>query len=701
MPPSQDSKKPSGFSFKSLRDLFVPLNTFINWSESRTVMLLAVVIGLMGGFGAVIFRRLIQWVQLVFFGPGDNLLDLAWGLPWWQRMIIPAIGGLCLAPLIKFFTKETKGHGVPEVMENLALRAGRIRPRTMVTRTLASAICIGSGGSVGREGPIIQIGAAIGSTVGQFMRATESRMRTLVGCGAAAGMAATFNAPLGGALFAVEVILGDFGLAQITPIIISSVSATAVSRVFLGNYPAFELHPYHLVSHWELLLYAGLGVCAGLLAWLFVTVLYRSEDFFESIRLPIWVKPSIGGLLIGVIAIWYPHIYGSGYEAMNLALRSEMTLKLLLFLIFIKLGATSITISSGGSGGIFAPSLFQGAMLGGLLGELVNILLPGATASSGAYALVGMGAMIAGTMQAPITVILVIFELTNDYTIILPVMTSCIISTLLAYKLLRGQSIYTRKLIRKGINIFRGRDLNVLRGLKVGDVMETQVAKVKDNTPLPQLIRIAMSEPHASFIQVDEKSRMTGLIPLQNILEAMGDENLREILVAEDVALHDYPVLRTDEPLDAVIRKLGDWGIEEVPVVDPDRPDLPAGMLRQANVLNAYRGAVIRQDLGTHVANGLVSAPAPKQVELLGGFRMVEIEAPRKFVGKTLQDLGISHQYGVQVFLIRKPPKTTGADSNGEEQMHFVPQGSDSIDPGDRLVLVGTEKNLQRIIRMT
>ena len=693
--------KASSSSAKFIRELFTPLIVFINWSESRLILLVAVVVGLMGGFGAVLFRWLIQGFQLLFFGPGENLLDLALGLPWWQRFLIPAVGGICLAPLIKYFAQETKGHGVPEVMENLALRSGQMRPRTILTRALASAISIASGGSVGREGPIIQIGSAMGSTVGQFLRASEFRMKTLVGCGAAAGMAATFNAPLGGALFAVEVILGDFGLAQVTPIIISSVTATAISRVFLGNYPAFEVPAYSLISYGELILYAALGVCAGLLAWLFVSILYRSEDMFESIPLPSWIKPAIGGLMVGAIAVKFPHIYGTGYEAINLTLRTEMTIQLLLLLIFIKLVATSVTIGSGGSGGVFAPSLFQGAMLGGFLGELFNMAFPGITAPSGAYALVGMGAMIAGCMHAPITVILVIFELTGDYTSILPVMTSCIISTLLAYRLLGAESIYTRKLIRRGVSIFRGRDLNILRSLKVGDVMEPQMVKVKDSTPLPQLIRLAMSDPHPIFIQVDEQGHMTGLIPLQNILEAMRDENLREILVAEDVALLAYPVLKTDDPLDEVIRKLGDSGIEEAPVVDPTHPEIPIGLLRYSNVVQAYRHAVIRQDLSGYVANGLMSDLSPKQVELLGGFRMVEIEAPRQFVGKTLRDLGISHKYGVQVFLIRKSPKQRETGGEEEELMHFVPQGSDSIDPGDKLVLVGTEKNLKRIISMT
>jgi len=695
--------KKNSFSIaKFLRKQLAPLVNFINWSESRLILLVAVVIGLMGGFGAVAFRWLIKSLQTLFFGQGENLLDLALGLPWWWRLLIPTLGGICLAPLIKFFSKETKGHGVPEVMEDIARHAGRMRPRTIFTRAIASAISIASGGSVGREGPIIQIGSAMGSTVGQFLRASESRMKTLVGCGAAAGMAATFNAPLGGALFAVEVILGDFGLSQVTPIIISSVTATAISRVFLGNYPAFEVPAYSLINYSELFLYAALGLCAGLLAWLFVTILYRSEDIFESVvKLPIWVKPAIGGLLVGLIAVRFPHVYGTGYETINLALGGKMTIQLLLLLIFIKLAATSITIGSGGSGGVFAPSLFQGAMLGGLLGVLFNMSFPGAIAPSGAYALVGMGAMIAGCMQAPITVILMIFELTGNYASILPVMTSCIISTLLAYRLLGGESIYTRKLIRRGVNLFRGRDLNILRNLKVGDVMEQQIFRVKDNTPLPQLIRIAMSDPHPSFIQVDEDGRMTGLIPLNNILEAMRDENLREILVAQDLALLEYQALRSDEPLDEVVRRFGDRGLEEAPVVDPAHPEFPIGVLRHANVIQAYRRAVIREDLGSHVANGLMSDPSPKQVELLGGFRMVEIETPRQFIGKTLQELGISHKYGVQVFLIRKLLKLAGPDSGDEEQMHFVPCGTDTIDAGDKLVLVGTEKNLQRIIRMT
>jgi len=675
------------------------------WSETRLILIVAVVIGLLGGLGAVGFRKLISLFQGIFFGPGSNFLDLLLSLPWWHRLLIPALGGIILSPLIRYFPLETKGHGVPEVMESLALRGGRMRGRTVFTRALASALTLASGGSVGREGPIVQIGSAMGSRVGQLLHASDNRLKTLVGCGAAAGMAATFNAPIGGALFAIEVILGDFALSQVTPIIISSVTATVISRWLLGNTPAFIVHHMPLVSVWEFLFFAGLGILAGGLAWLFVTVLYRSEDMFERTRLPVLARPVVGMLAVGVIGIWFPHVYGSGYDSMDLALDSRLPLLMLLVLTFIKLFATSVTVGSGGSGGVFAPALFQGAMLGGLVGSLLHLAAPGLVSPSGSYALVGMGAMIAGTMQAPITVILIIFELTGDYAIILPVMTASILSSLVAFKLLSGQSIYTRKLVRKGINIYRGRDLNILRTLQVGDVMLPQVGRVEDSTPLPQLIGKALTEQHQSFVLVDETGRMTGLVPLQNVLEVMQDVNLRDLLVAQDLALLDFPVLQKDQRLDEVIRRYGDSGIEEVPVVDPAHPGMPIGMLRQQDMLAAYRRAVIRHDLGAHVARSLTSDPRFHEVELVAGYKMVEIEAPRLFWGQTLAALSLSERYGVQVFLIRKggpeDQNKPAPGAEGERQMHFVPRGEDRIDPGDGLVLVGTQENLNKIFSLS
>ncbi|MCK5453125.1 MAG: chloride channel protein, partial [Calditrichia bacterium] len=336
----------------------------------------------------------------------------------------------------------------------------------MFAKLLASAICIGSGGSTGREGPVIQIGASVGSTIGQFLRVNPERMKIFVGCGAAAGIAAVFNAPVAGALFSLEIILGDFGVAQFGPIVIASVVATVVSRWFLGNNPAFEVPEYNLVSPVELIPYAILGIIAGLVALMFIKTLYSIEDYFEKLKLHDIIKTMLGGLMIGIMGIFVPHIYGVGYNSMDLALLGELPWMLMLGLIFFKILATSLSLGSGGSGGIFAPSLFLGTMTGGFFGALVHKVIPDHSATSGAYSLVGMGAVVAGATHAPITAILIIFEMTGDYAIILPLMISAIIATVLTTKL-KKESIYTLKLIRRGVDLFRGREVNILKALTV------------------------------------------------------------------------------------------------------------------------------------------------------------------------------------------------------------------------------------------
>ncbi len=389
---------------------------------------LAVFVGLAGGFGAVGFRYLINFFQSLAYGSDGNLLDLVKSIPWYLRVSVPALGGLVVGPLVYFWAREAKGHGVPEVMEAVALKSGLIRKRLVIIKSLASAICIGTGGSVGREGPIVQIGSAIGSTIGQMLKISADRMRTLVGCGAAAGIAATFNAPIAGSMFALEIILGDFGLATFSPIVISSVIATAVSRHFLGDAPAFIVPAYELVSAWEFPLYVLLGLFCAVVAVTFIKTLYRVEDIFDGLKFPEYLKAVIGGIILGVISLLFPQILGVGYGAIDLSLGQSYTWWLLLVLVMCKILATSITIGSGGSGGIFAPSLFMGAMAGGFFGTVVHNLFPSVTASPGAYSIVGMGAVVSATTHGPLTALLMLFEMTGDYKIILPLMITCIIS---------------------------------------------------------------------------------------------------------------------------------------------------------------------------------------------------------------------------------------------------------------------------------
>jgi CIC family chloride channel protein len=419
---------------------------------------LAILVGLGAGLGAVAFRWLIYAIQRLFFGGSAHLFP-SLGL---LRVIpLPAIGGLLVGLLTYYLAREARGHGVPEVMLAVVAQGGRIRPRVAVVKSLASAVCIGSGGSAGREGPIVQIGSGLGSTLGQVLHLPEGTLRLLVACGAAGGIAATFNAPISGVLFASEIILRRFETRALGFIVLSSVAATAVARSVWGDARPFVVPPYQLVSAWEFPLYALLGlICVGA-ALLLVRVLYGLEDVFSRWRTREYVKPAVGGLLVGLIGFIHPKIFGVGYGpqpigpplgGLELALLGRISLGLAIAYAALKLLATSLTIGSGGSGGIFSPCLFIGAATANAFGQIVHRLLPAYTAAAGAYALVGMGAVFAGAAQAPLTAIIIIFEMTRDYRIILPIMTAAVISTLVAHHVSRD-TIYTLKIRRRGIDI--------------------------------------------------------------------------------------------------------------------------------------------------------------------------------------------------------------------------------------------------------
>jgi len=577
----------------SLRATLTGLNDRLKRGAPGYMLLVAVAIGLLGGYGAVGFRYLIASLQEA--GWATDAFSVAWveSLPWYWVVGVPAAGGLVVGSITRWFASETKGHGVPEVMEAVALRHGRIRPRVVVGKAFASGVCIASGGSVGREGPIVQIGAAIGSTVGQVLQVGSRRLRTLVGCGAAAGIAATFNAPVAGALFAVEVILGDFAVPQFSPIVISSVAATIVSHRHLGDLPAFEIPEYSLEHTGEFLGYTVLGVLAGLLAFAFVRSLSLAEDRFDRVPLPAPLKAALGGVALGGIALVFPGVLGVGYESMNLALVGSPTATFLLGLLAAKLLAICITLGTGGSGGIFAPSLFLGAMLGGAVGLAMQELLPGA-APPGAYALVGMGAVVSATTHAPITAILILFELTNDYRIILPLMIACILATQLAMKLDR-ESIYTVKLTRRGVNVRAGQDLNLLRNIPVREVVVEEVETLAPSERLASLIARMSASEARSFYVLDGDRRLHGVVSMRELRPVLGDADvLRDLVVAADVADTRFPSVTIDDSLDTVLVRLDVGYRDELPVLDGERL---VGAVRIEDVLARYRHELQRREV--------------------------------------------------------------------------------------------------------
>lgn len=652
------------------------------------MIIIAIIIGILGGFAGIGIRTMILWISELSFGAGNNFLENVMNTSWYWILIIPAIGGLIVGPIIYFFAPEAKGHGVPEVMEAILLKGGAIRPRVAFLKAVASAITIGTGGSVGREGPIIQIGSSIGSTVGQFFRVPSKRLKTLVGCGAAAGIAAAFNAPIAGALFAVEIILMDFAVAQFSPIVISSVMATVISRNFEGDFAAFIVPKYQLVSPYEIGFYFILGALSGLTAYLFIKSLYMSEDFFDNkLKMPGYLKPALGGLIIGIIALTFPQIMGVGYDSINNALYGNMIWYIALILIFLKIIATSITLGSGGSGGIFAPSLFMGAMLGYFFGSFVHQYFPDITATPGAYALVAMGGLVAGTTRAPITAIIIVFELTNDYHIILPLMITCIISTILSARF-SSESIYTLKLLLRNIGIKEGVETNVMDSIDVKDVYSTDFESINATDNFSQVVNSIISGKEFDFPVLTEGGRILGIISLNDIKDYLFEkDSLQNLLIAGDIANTNFDTITPDDNCGTAMEKLRYSRYEGLPVIEKKGSEKIIGFIRRKEILDAYHKAIERKEITSSLASSISMKNEEPQVHFMEGYSINEIAPPKSFIGSSIRDLNIRAKYGVDVLSIKTKEKRG-------EKIKAIPSPDYVIKEGDTLVIAGEIKNI-------
>lgn len=662
------------------------------------MVLVAIACGLAGAGGAIGLRALVHGFSALFFGDALPALGelfapgghgepelMGAGAPAWRRLVAPALGGAIVGPLLYWLAREARGHGVPAVMEAVARRGGVIRPRVVAVTTLASALTIGSGGSVGREGPIVQIGSAIGSAIGQLLRLPARQVRTLVGCGAAAGIAATFNAPIAGALFAAEVILLDFATARLTPIVISSVVATVVSRAVLGDSPSFAVPSWELVSPWELVAYGVLGVLAGFVGVWFGSALHAAERFFERLPLPDLAKPAIGGLLVGAIGMQLPYVFGSGYGTINAALEGQLGIGVLALLLVAKLAATSITLGSGATGGVFAPALFLGAVGGGAFGGAVHAAFPDGSASSGAYALVAMGAVLSATSHAPITAIIMIFELTQSISIIPPLMTSCVIATLVA-STLRRDSIYTRKLVERGVDLLAEKDPNVLRSLRVRDLVDRDVERVPADASFQEVLDLVVRSPHSDFFVVDAAGALRGAISVAHLRRLFFEEEaLRHVVVAADLLEADRPSVLESDDLDGALQLLSATGVAELAVVAEDDPTRLIGTLHERDVLEAYHRAMLERDLSGGLSTRVGLADRGGAMELGGGFVLSEVEAPRSFAGRSLREIDLRARHGVQVLLLRSGTAVR------------VPTAEDRVELGDVLVVAGPADAVKRL----
>jgi CIC family chloride channel protein len=621
------------------------------------MIIAAIIIGLLAGFAAIGIRFLIHEISYLCFQGEGNLLQNIINTPWYWILIIPTVGGLIVGPIIYFLAPEAKGHGVPEVMQSILLKGGNIRPRVAIIKAIASSITIGTGGSVGREGPIIQIGSSLGSMVGQFLRVPSKRMKTLVGCGAAAGIAAAFNAPIAGALFAVEIILMDFAIAQFSPIVIASVIATVVSHTFEGKFAAFIVPSYELVS------------------------------FDNKLKFPEYLKPALGGIQVGLIALIFPHIMGVGYDTINDALYGNMFWYLALALVFIKILATSITLGSGGSGGIFAPSLFMGAMLGFFFGHGVHTLFPEVTATPGAYALVAMGGLVAGTTRAPITAIIIVFELTNDYSIILPLMVTCIISTILSAKLSR-ESIYTLKLLLRNIGIKEGMEVNIMESLYVKDIFRKDVESIKDSENFNQIVNKVLKGKSTEFPVIDKEENVKGIISIYDIKAFfLEKEELKDLLIASDIANTNFESLQTETSCQVALDKMSRYDLQGLPVVNSDNGKKLIGYIWRKDIQDAYQKEIERMDIAANLASSISMKENQKHLHFMEGYSIVEISPPKSFIGKSIRELDVRKKYGVDVLSIKTGKKR-------DAKVKAIPNPNHIFNEDDTIILAGEIKNI-------
>ncbi|NTW63629.1 MAG: chloride channel protein [Chlorobiaceae bacterium] len=564
----------------------------LNLNQDIPFLFVAVGVGLLTGYVAVLFHAAIMVISNLCFTGIPSLVNSSFFEKYRVIMLpfITAFGGLLVGLYNAFVVRERPGHGLASVIKAVAQNDGVLNRKLWIHRSITSVLSIGTGGGGGREAPIVQVGAAIGSTVGQILRFSPNKIRTLLGCGAAAGLAAVFNAPIGGVMFAIEVLLGDFSVKTFSPIVIAAVIGTVLSRSYLGNSPTFQVYEYTLVSNAELFFYFLLGILAGLSAVLFIRVYYIIEEWFERIELrwkiPVWAMPAIGGFMAGLICIWFPGLYGFSYEAINNAVVGNESWTNMVGIYLLKPVVAALSVGSGGSGGMFAPAMKMGAMLGGMFGNTVHMLFPEITATSGAYALVGMGALTAGIMRAPLSVILILFEITGQYEIVLPIMFAAVTSALTARFVYR-HSMETYVLEKEGVRVGFGIALSVAEHISISDVIKNNFIKFSNIERAAVIVDTFYNTPESCFLVTDNRGRFSGLIRLDE-MRILLKEGLPDGLIAEDVTKKDVPVLYNTSKLDEALKLFEITDYDMLPVLD-EETNMLLGVVHQEEAFAYYR----------------------------------------------------------------------------------------------------------------
>lgn len=569
-------------------------------NEQLVLLVLALVMGAVASYGAIAFRYLYLMIQGVSFGTfADTLYTQAQNLPAWQILLVPTAGGLLIGLFVHYFIPGRRPHAVADVMEAVAVRSGRIGMRAALGSAVVSAASIGVGGSVGREGPVVHLGAALCSFISRRLGLSRSLTINLLGCGVAAAISSSFNAPIAGTFFALEVIIGHYALTAFAPIVLASVTGAMIARAHFGNFPAFIVPENPIVSPLEFPSFALLGVVSAGVAIIMMKSIGYTQQFAGKSPLPTWTNPMIGGFLVGVIALVFPQVLGVGYGTTDVALKEQLELSLLIALLAAKMAAIALSLGMGFGGGVFSPSLFLGAMLGGAFGIIAAAPFPELASGHSAYTLVGMGAVAGAVLGAPISTILIVFELTGDYAVTVAVMVAVVISSVITQQVFGG-SYFSVQLDRRGLNLRRGREAGLLAQTHVGDVMTGMFTAVAPATPMPALREKLQSAPHAQLFVVTVEGVLHGTITLGDLSGSAFDTSLDDVVNAADVVRTHPPVLTPDTDLDVAIKLMEDVHEEHIAVVESRETMKMIGVVHEVEVMLAYNRALMRARAEEH-----------------------------------------------------------------------------------------------------
>jgi len=554
----------------------------------------AVAIGIVVAYGAIAFRELIDFTQILAFGfGGENVATQAKSAPWWRIMLAPVAGGLVVALMLRFILKDRRAMGIAETIEASALNNARMPFTQGLATATMSAVSLGAGASTGREGPIVHLGATLASWFGERLGLTPALSRTLLGCGVATAVAASFNAPIAGVFFAMEVVLGHYAIHAFAPIVMASVVGTIITRAHLGNYPAFIIPDYSFASGWDIPIILVLGVVCAFVSVGFLRACLMGRDLFARIhQVPAWLHPILGGLVLGIVALAFPEILGVGYEATDKALHGGFTLTLLLLLLVLKIAMTSLSLGAGFGGGVFSPALFIGAMTGGAIGLIAGWIVPATIASHGLFAIIGMGAVAGAVLGAPISTFLIVFELVGDYQLSIAIMVATMIASIITRQM-GVLSFFHAQLESRGLKLRGGRARHIVQTMQVGDVMTTNYRTIDESEAMDQVrIRMTLS-PNGMLMVLGDDSQFLGLITPYSLSAAVDNE--ATLVSAADAMQQPSRVLFQDDKLQQGLGAMDVTQEEYLPVLDNAEDNQLVGVLLHRDALAAYNRVLLEE----------------------------------------------------------------------------------------------------------